>query len=237
MSTPPPIPFDTPIVNASNTGYAVGAIPTAALAADLAASGLTYSPGRTHGYKRHGERLDSYAVGDVIADVFADAALVLDYFLATDDVMLAIAADEAALKRLPFRDFRDEYADARADLKASIAAASADLPHTRRQLVDAAASLALTARSIRTRPAVRAEAIRRFRAVIPAPARPQLAGPAAVSAFLATVPAGLIARPDLHELALGAGLTIGSRTLYAAAADHCWPVVKRDGYPFFRVPE
>lgn len=238
-SGPPPIPLSTDVVNASNCAYRVGAIPPAALAEDLAAAGLTCSPGRGHGYRRHGERIDSYEVGDVIADIFAEAAIVLDYFLATDPAMLAIAEAEKELSDLMHRPYREvwEHPEEVQRARLRVAEAQKGLPLTRAQLVLVQQSLAATARSIRGILYVRTEAVRRFRSAIPAPARPRLSNPADVDRFLDSVPPGLIARTDLHADAKAAGLTVGSHTLYAAASALGWQLVKRRGHMFFRVPE
>lgn len=235
-SGPPPIPLTTDTVNSTNNGYRVGAIPPEAIAADLAALGLTYSPGRGHGYKLRGERVDAYAVGDLIADIFTEAAELLAYFLDTDDAMLAIAATEAEHDRIPYH-WDDETLDARRAVRRRIEAAEAALPIRHSQLLLAAESLAETGRGIRGFYAVRTEAIRRFRAVIPAPARAsRLSTATSVDAFLASVPAGDVARPALYDDAVAAGVEAGSRTVYAAADALGWPVVTRRGVRFYRVP-
>lgn len=239
LDSPPPIPLNTDVVSWSNDGYRVGAIPPEAIADDLATLGLTYSPGRGHGYKLRGERVDSYAVGDLIADVFAEAAASLRYFLGTDETMLAIAADEAERDRIPFRDSH-EFRDARALITQRIQAAESTLPFSRTDLEIAASSLARTGRDIRGILVVRTEAIRRFRAVIPAPRARRTARAALeadVAAFLASVPGGAIPRGDLHADAIAAGVEIGSQTLYRAADALGWPLVKRRGVYCYRVPE
>ncbi|MBT2499795.1 hypothetical protein J7E25_11885 [Agromyces sp. ISL-38] len=223
-------------MNASNPAYRVGAILPAAIADDLAASGLTFSPGRGHGYRLRGVHIDSYRAGDVIEGIFAEAAAGLRYYLDTDPVMLAIAADEAALLALPYRDRDADRARARSVIASRIEAAEASLPISRAQLVLARGSLAATARSVRGVEAVRREALRRFRSVIPAPASGATASSAELDAFLLSLPPGPIARPELHAAALAAGLTVGPRTLYAAADALGWPVAVRRGVRRYRVP-
>lgn len=235
--SPPPIPIATDTVSATNMAFRVGAIPAAALADDLAALGLTYSLGRGNGYRRHGVPIDSYLVGDLIADTFRDAALVLDYFLDTDPAMHSIGVAREQLSRLPYRDRDEARAEERRRVSDRITDAERDLPLTYTDLALARVSLSETARSIRGLAFVRTEAVRRFRSVIPAPTRPGYVSPAALSAFFSVFEAGeLIARPALHDLATEAGLAIGSRTLYAAAEAHGWQGSRRNGLAFYRVP-
>ncbi|MBT2516285.1 hypothetical protein J7E29_02455 [Streptomyces sp. ISL-90] len=224
-------------MNASNTAYRIGAIPPVAIADDLAASGLTFSPGRGHGYRLRGVHIDSYRAGDVIERIFANAAASLRHYLDTDPVMRAIASDEAARVALPYRDREDAARTrARSFYAARVQAAEARLPISRAQLEIAQQSLSATARSVRGIAAVRAEALRRFRSVIPAPASGTTASSAELDRFLRSLPPGPIARPELHAAALAAGLTVGPRTLYAAADALGWPVAVRRGVRRYRVP-
>ncbi|MFF1635932.1 hypothetical protein [Leifsonia sp. NPDC058248] len=223
-------------MNSTNNAYRVGLIPPQALAADLAASGLTYSPGRGHGYRLNGAHVTPYDVGDVIADIFSGAAEVLGYYLNTDPVMLAVELDETLLARMPFRDADDDRARARDTIRRRIDAAESGLSISRDQLVLAQESLAQTASTIQGIQYVRQEAVRRFRSAIPAPPRQRVDGHLAVSVFLLAQPEGLIARKALHEAALAAGLSVGSRTLYAAADALGWAIVTRRGTRFYSVP-
>lgn len=233
---PPPIPLSTDIVNSSNVAYRVGAIPPLAIADDLAAAGLTFAPGRGNGYRRNGESIDPYNLGDLVADVFADASRALRYYLDTDERMLTIQAEERLRDAIPFRD-RDERAlAARGAISSRIRALETPLLFTRADLVLAADSLAATARSIRGIRYVREEAIRRFRSALPPPARQGPATPGDVDKFLANHPPGLALRADLHRAALAAGLNVGSRTLYAAATERGWRLTRRKGYAYFDVP-
>ncbi len=237
-SGPPPIPLMTDVVNSTNVGYRVGAIPPSALADDLAAAGLTYSPGRGHGYRRHGEPIDSYLVGDVIADVFQDSADCLGYYLDTDPIMSAIRDDEAALARLPYRDRTDDFHSTRRDLRRRIADAEAPLSISYAQLALVRDSFAATGRSVRGIPFVRTEALRRFRSVIPAPVRVTTASPVEVLAFLESFPGGaLLPRPALHEAATKSGLSVGARTLYEAADAAGWTLTRRKGLHHYRAPD
>ena len=61
--------------------------------------------------------------------------------------------------------------------------------------------------------------------------------PLSVGDFLASVPPGPVARPDLHAAALAAGVAGGSRTLYAAADALGWPLATRRGVRRYCVPE
>jgi hypothetical protein len=235
---PPPIPLSTDVVNASNPGYRVGAIPPRALADDLAALALSYEPGRGNGYRRHGERIDPYEIGDLIAELFDDAAIALRYFLDTDERMLRVKAERAQLDALPFRDRDEAYFSATQEIRHRLEHLEANLPHSRAALELAADSLAATAGSIRGILYVRREAVRRFRSAMPSPPRSRPSSMAAVAAFLQSVPSGeVISRTDLHADATAAGLFVGSRTLYAAAARLGWPLIHRKGYAYFRVPE
>jgi hypothetical protein len=236
-SGPPPIPLWTDVVSNTNPAYRVGLIPPAALADDLAAAGVTYSTGRGLGYRLNGATTDTYAVGEVIANIFAEAASNLSQFLTCDPAMQAIRLYEAALDRVGFGD-RDARRDAeRARLHALIESESAPLPFSFATLDQVQHSLSATGRSIAGTRRVRDEAVRRFRDVIPAPVRPPKADDsAAVLAFLLTLPPDtVIARPDLFEAAASAGLAVGPRNLYAAADALGWAVVRRKGYPFYRV--
>jgi hypothetical protein len=233
LESGPPIPLTTDVVNSSNRAYRVGAIPSSALAEDLTAARLTYSPGRGNGYRRHGERIDSYFVGEIIAEIFADAADTLRRFLDTDPVMCRVADYEDALAAVPFRD-SPEYSAERRRIIRQIETAESGHTVTRRDLELAAQSLTATSRSVRGIEYVRREAIRRFRSVLPPP--PLTPPTMSVDDFLASVPPGPIARPDLHAAALTAGLEVGSRTLYAAADALGWPSANRRGVRRYRVP-
>ena len=234
---PPPVPFSTDVVNTTNPAYRVGAIPALAIADDLAAAGLTYRPGRGNGYARHGQPFDRYAVGDVIAEVFDDAATVLRYFIETDSTVLAVEAAEARVRSIPFRDTDDPvYTASRASAVAARDHAAARLTVSREQLLLTADSFAATARSVRGVLFVREEAIRRFRVGIPSPRHSRQSSPAEIDAFLGSY-SGVVPRTALPEDATAAGLRVGSRTLYAAADALGWHLVKRRGDRYYRVPE
>lgn len=215
----PPIPFDTPTVGRSSEAYAVGAIPPAALAQDLAAAGVGFAPGRGGGYRLHGRPVDRYALGDVIAEQFSTAADLLRYFLGTDDRALAVTAAEAAAAAAPFRDDAAAHAEsarlrARREVAAATFEAATGLPFDALPLV--AASLDATARSILRIQAVRFEAVRRFAQAL-APTRAPASTEAELIAFLCALPETRIKRSSLPTLAAEAGLTVGDRTLYALA--------------------
>ena len=236
LASPPPIPLTTDAVSAHNLAYRVGAIPIGALAADLGAAGLTYADGRGLGYARDGKPVDAYIVGELIADTFSEAALILDYVLATDSVLTQLAADRERLAGVPYSARHGERAEECAALSRQIEATARALMTSDVELALVARSLHATARLIRGFPSSRSEAVRRFRSAIPRPER--LALPSlSVGQFLSTVPPGPIARPDLHAAALAAGVAGGSRTLYAAADALGWPLATRRGVRRYRVPE
>lgn len=235
LGAPPPIPISTDAQSATDFGYRIGQIPPEALADDLASVGLTFEP-ETNVFRLAGERFDRYAVGDLIANIFAEAGRVLDAYLVTDQTMLSIAADQKLLAGLPYNVRFGERESDFARVAQRIEDISRSLPLTFEQLAVVARSFTATARLIRGFPTPRSEAVRRFRSVVPAPRGSSL--PAmTVDEFLATVPAGPIARPDLHAAALAAGVVVGSRTLYAAAEARDWPVATRRGVRRYRVPE
>ena len=235
QSAPPPIPLATDAVSASNFAYRVGAIPPDALRADLAAAGLTYSLGRGNGYRRHGQPLDAYLVGEVIADTLDDAASLLSTYLADNPTMRSVGAAREALARMPYRDGQLAHNAERERLAQRLSTATRGLAVSYDELELVARSLFATARMIRGYPSVRSEAVRRFRSVISAPALPTISA-LSVGEFLASVPPGPIARPDLHAAALASGVAVGSRTLYVAADALGWPSANRRGVRRYRVP-
>ena len=236
-SGPPPIPFTTDIVNSSNSAYRVGAIPPEALAEDLTARGLTYANGRGNGYRRNGDSIDAYRVGDVIADVFTDAAECLGYFLATSEPMLSVKAAMDELHRTPLRDNWEVAYSRRSQLSERVSSLERSLPVSYATLDLARDSLARTARSIRGIRYVREEAVRRFREVLPSPPRTRPASRSEIVAFLMALPPGPILRPALHAEAVDAGLVVGARTLYAAADALGWRLTRRKGLAYYCVPE
>ena len=235
LASPPPIPLTTDAVSEHNLAYRVGAIPVEALAADLIAAGLTYAEGRGNGYARNGKPVDPYIVGELIADMFSDSASILDYVLETDPVLTQLTADRERLAGVSYGARHGERAEECAALSLRIEDTARALPTSDVELALVARSLHATARLIRGFPSSRSEAVRRFRSAIP---RPEcLAGPSlSVDEFLASVPPGPIARPDLHAAALAAGVAGGSRTLYAAADALGWPLATRRGVRRYRVP-